>query len=134
MEQEVYIVLLNGMPLSTFIAYYLIGIGGVLIFFLSNLHTAITTDPNTPNTWSWKAFIKGGIRLTLALITLAFSIVYFKEMAPFLFNIAPDLITENDTIVNINGFSSLLMGIGIDHICKGLISMTYGGAKLIKKQ
>jgi hypothetical protein len=128
MDEEVYKLLLNGMEFKHFIVYYAIGIVGALMFFLSNLFKAIKTDSNTPNIWSWKAFLKGGIRMVLSFVSLAFAIIYFKEFSPFLFK------TSNEVIVDVNGFSALCLGMGIDGIWKGILKVgTPITTKIVKR-
>jgi hypothetical protein len=124
-DEETYKLLLNGMPFREFIVYYLIGMVGALMFFLGNLYNAIGHDPDTPNKWSWRHFIKGAIRVFLSLTSLAFAIIYFKEFSPFLFN------TTQSTVVDVNGFSALCLGIGIDRIWKGVL---HTGSQVIKKR
>ena len=132
MDEEVYNLLLNGMPFKHFIVYYVIGVAGGLVFFLGNVYNSIKTDTTTPNHWSWRAFIKGGIRVFLMLITLAFGIVYFPEISPILFNVTD---FEMDVaMVDINSKSAFLMGIGIDRLWKALLSVSESGAKAVLKK
>ena len=122
-DPEVAKLLLNGMSFKHFLVYFMIGMIGALMFFLGNLYSAIKTDTGTPFKWSWKAFMKGGIRVLLSLTSLAFSIIYFKEMSPFLFNIT------GDGIVDVNGFSALCLGIGIDRLWKGVLHVGHESIK-----
>lgn len=132
MDEEVYKLLLNGMPFKTFIVFYLSGLAGSLLFFLGNVYKSIKTDPTTPNRWSWRAFIKGGIRVLLSLISLAAAIIYFPDISPILFNIDNGL--ELGAMVDINAKSAFLLGVGIDRIWKGLLSASESGAKAVIKK
>ena len=122
-DPEVAKLLLNGMSFKHFLVYFMIGMIGALMFFLGNLYSAIKTDTGTPFKWSWKAFMKGGIRVLLSLTSLAFSIIYFKEISPFLFNIT------GDGVVDVNGFSALCLGIGIDRLWKGVLHVGHESIK-----
>jgi hypothetical protein len=124
MESNVTEILLNGMPLGQFIGYYIIGMAGALMFFLGNLYKGITQDTSTPMKFSWRYFVKGLIRVVLSLTTLAFGILYFSELSPFLFQL-----TEGQ-FVEINGFSALLLGIGVDSLWKKLLAVGIDGAKV----
>lgn len=116
MQDEFKELFLNGMSLSHFIFYYAMGLIGILMFFLVNLYSAIKTDPKTPPKWSWRAFLRGGIRLLLSLASLALAVLYFKELSPYIFN------TTDGIQIDINGFSSFMLGVLIDRLWKSLMS------------
>ena len=128
MNEEMQAILLNGMPLGEFVAYYLVGVVGIAFFFLSNLLTAIESDPNTPGTFRWVYFIRGLIRVVLALMALGLGIIYFSELMQFIMEV------PEGADVEINGFSALLLGIGVDGLSKKLVSVSIGGYQGIKKQ
>jgi hypothetical protein len=128
---EVTEILLNGMPINEFISFYLIGAVGALMFFLGNLYKGITQNVDTPMTFSWRYFVRGLIRVVLALTSLAFGIIYFSDLSKYLFNL------QEGQTAELNGFSALLLGIGIDGLWKKLLQVgiegSRAGAKAIKK-
>jgi hypothetical protein len=127
MSPEIVEILLNGMSFEKFIGFYLIGATGALMFFLSSVYNAIKKDITTPMNFSWKYFMRGMIRIILALISLSFAIVYFSDFSKHLFNLS------DGQIVELNGFSALLMGVGIDDLWKKLLSAGASGAKAGEK-
>jgi TRAP-type C4-dicarboxylate transport system permease large subunit len=124
---EVTEILLNEMPLGQFIGFYLIGTVGALMFFLGNLYKGITQDISTPMKFSWKHFVKGFIRVVLALVTLAFGIIYFSDLSQHLFSLSEGQVAE------LNGFSALLLGIGVDGLWKKLLQAGVDGMKVTEK-
>lgn len=128
MNEEMQAVILNGMPLGQFVAYYLVGVFGIAFFFLSNLLKAIETDPTTPRTFQWIYFVKGLIRVVLALMALAFGIVYFSELMGYIVDV------PQGAEVEITGFSALLVGISVDQLSKKLVSLSIGSYKGIQKR
>ena len=130
MNEEVYTFMLNGMPLKTFIEMFLMGLIGAILFYLGKIYKAL--NPNTPRLkLSVRDVIRGLIKMILSLSSLAVFIIYFKEMSPFFFNIIE---TEHDHIVDINGKSSLLLGIGIDRLWNILLNMGSAGIKMKPKR
>lgn len=129
MDNEVYQLLLNGMPIKEFLVYYIFGIAGALSFFLYSVWNAINEDSNTPSKFSWKFLLKGTIRVVLSLITLAFVVIYFKQISPFMFDV-----TNTDVDVKINGFSAFLAGVSIDTIWKALLGVGKKGTTTIVKK
>ena len=106
-------ILLNGMPLHEFVIFYLVAIGGMLMFFLHNLYTSIKTDINTPITFHWRYFWKGLIRVILSVLSLPAGIVFFGEISLMVF--------ATETPAELNALSALLLGIGVDRLWKGLL-------------
>jgi hypothetical protein len=115
MDEEVAGLLLNGMPLKQFIVFYLVAVGGALIFFLHNLYTSIKVDSSTPMTFQWKYFIKGLIRVIMSLVSLAFGIIFFTDISLIIF--------ATDQPVELNALSAFLMGVGVDRLWKGLLGV-----------
>ena len=136
-NEEVAKLLLNGMPFREFIIFYLTGIFGIVIYFLGNLFVALENDSSTPKHWSWRAFLKGGIRLFLSITGLAFGIIFFKELSPYLFNLSGMSSMPNDVVIDVNMLSAFLLGLIIDRVVKGglhiLIKSYNKGTNLIKK-
>lgn len=116
--------LLNGMTIGHFFVYYLVGVFGIAYVFLGNLLKAIESDPTTPRTFQWVYFVKGLIRVILALMSLAFGILYFSELMSYIMEVPEGVEVE------INGFSALIMGIGIDGLSKRLVSASIDGYKI----
>lgn len=126
MDEEVYSLLLNGMPLKTFLGMFLMGVIGALLFYLGKIYKAL--NPNTPKLkLSVRDVIRGLIKMILSLSSLAVFIIYFKEMSPFFLNIAD---TDHEHIVDINGKSALLLGLGIDRLWNTLLNLGAGATKL----
>lgn len=128
MNEDMQSILLNGMPIGVFLAYYLVGVFGIAFLFLSNLLKAIESDPSTPRTFKWIYFIKGLVRLVLALMALAFGIVYFSELMGYIAEV------PEGAEVEITGFSALLVGISVDQLSKKLVSLSLSSYKVVKKQ
>jgi mannose/fructose/N-acetylgalactosamine-specific phosphotransferase system component IIC len=116
-HQETYNLLLNGMPFEKFIVYFIFGFLGIAIFYLTNVYNGMKNNQGTPKHFSWFFFWKGTIRMILSLITLSLVIIFFKDIAPFLLN------TSENIPVELNGFSSLLIGTGIDGAWNMLIGI-----------
>lgn len=129
MSEDVTGLLLNGMPINIFLVYYFYGIVGILMFYLGSAWKAMNSDTTTPSTFSWRLFFKGAIRVVLSVITLFFIIIYFKDFSPFIFNLP-----EGSDKVEINGFSSLFSGIGIDSTWKFILGISKGSSDSIKRK
>jgi len=125
MDEEVAGLLLNGMPFKQFIVFYLVAVGGVLLFFLHNLYKAIKVDTDTPMTFKWPYFIKGLIRVIMSLVSLAFGIIFFEEISMIIF--------ATEQPVELNALSALMMGIGVDRLWKGLLGVSNDIAKYMSK-
>lgn len=126
MDEEVAGLLLNGMPLKQFIVFYLIAVGGALIFFLHNLYTSIKEDSSTPMTFKWRYFVKGLIRVVMSLVSLAFGIIFFGEISLIIF--------ATDQPVELNALSAFLMGVGVDRLWKGLLGVSNQTRKAVAKK
>lgn len=129
MDEEIYTLLLNGMPFKTFLGFFLLGMAGAFMFYLGKLYKKINQPVREEI--SWRRFIAGAIHLILSVMSLAVCIIYFKEISPFLFNITD---SEHQHVVNVNGFSSLMLGMAIDRLWTSLLQASQGGAKLFKKR
>ena len=130
MDGEVYSMLLNGMPVKTFLGMFLMGLIGAMLFYLGKIYKALS--PNTPRLkLSVRDVVRALIKMVLSLSSLAVFIIYFKEMSPFFFNITD---TDHEHIVDINGKSALLLGIGIDRLWNIILNIGAGGVKLMSKR
>jgi len=114
------------MPFKQFIVFYLVAVGGVALFFLHNLYTSIKLDVSTPPTFVWKYFIKGLIRVVMSLLSLAFGIIFFKEISLIIF--------ATDQPVELNALSAFMMGIGVDRLWKGLLGVSDQTRKAVAKK
>lgn len=119
--KEVFEIWLDGMSVGRFLAMYLAACAGMIIFFLDDVSKGIRKNPETPQGFSWKHFIKGMIRLIINLITLFFVIVNYKDIMETIFQAQATL----------NGASALVAGISIDAIVKRLVGWTYEGKKVV---
>lgn len=127
MSQEITDMILNGFGPNQFAVLYIGGVIGALMIFLWNLYEGITLDPKTPFNWSWVHFIRGGIRVVISLVSLAFVILYFDEMSVWFFELEPG----QEVFLNMK--SAFFLGLGIDGLVKKLMSAGIGGAKATKK-
>lgn len=130
MDEQLYSTLLNGMAFKTFLGLFLVGAIGALLFYLGKIYKAL--NPNQPKLkLTVREVIRGLIKAILSFSSLALIIIYFKELSPFFLDIAD---TEHEHVVDINGKSALLLGLGIDRLWDGILTLGAGGAKLMKRQ
>lgn len=126
MEGEVHKLLLNGMPFGEFIVFYVFALAGALSFFLFSLYKAIKTDLRTPNWFSWKHFSMGAIRVTLSVLLLALSIIFWKQISMVIFAV--------EEPVTLNGWSSFMLGTLIDRLLEAVLGGGKGAGKFIMKR
>jgi len=74
-DGDVIKILLNGIPLSTFIAFYISGLLGSILSYSISVRVAIRTDSKTSNTFKWKEFKLKIWRVITGVIALAAVIV-----------------------------------------------------------
>ena len=117
MEDEVRTILLNGMPVVEFIAYYLAGLFGAFVWFLIKTLRAISKDPETAGRFQWRYFWRGFVKFILTLIILPWVVIYFEDYGPFimqgLFGF-PQLAEGQDLLMEINAGSAALIGFFLD--------------------
>lgn len=130
MDTEVYSTLLNGMPMKTFLGFFLVGVIGAMLFYLGKIYKAL--NPNQPRIHlTGRDIARGVIKGILSLSSLALIIIYFKELSPFFLNITD---SDHEHVVDINGKSALLLGLGIDRLWNTLLGLSEGGVKMIKRR
>jgi len=105
-------ILLNGMPLSTFIAFYIAGLVGVIISFGINVHQAVKKDNATHQKFKWVDLKFKAIRWATSILLLAVGIVFNKEI------LAAGL--ESASPIELTLWASLLVGMGTDQLGKKL--------------
>ncbi len=130
MKDEVVNILLDGMPVARFVAFYLVGLVGMLVLFARQVNQSIKTNPNTPDYFSWKRLFSATsiTRLLLSVVVLALAVTHYEELMMRLFNVV-----ESGPI---NVVGALILGVGIDKIVDGLVDTgtTVAGKALIKKK
>ena len=115
MEEEIGKLLLNGVPLPQFIAFYIAGSVGAVFSFAINVGSDIKKDKATPGKFS-KAHFKVKIwRFVSAIITLALIIVFNKEILGFLL--------ASEGAVELTLWSSFVSGMGADRIGKRIAAI-----------
>ena len=120
MNDDVARVVLNGMPLTDFIAFYGIAVFVSLIMFIMKIHRGIKVDAKTPNKFSWRHFFKGFTKLLVTLMAIAPAIIFFKDLSPFVLNLGllgdvPEGV-DIEIVADVNAFTAFLIGFGIDRV------------------
>ncbi len=115
MSEEIIKILLDDMPIARFIAFYIIALVGMFIFFAIQVNKAVKTNPNTPSKFSWKRLfsVTTVIRLVASILALAFAVVYYEELLVMIFNV--------EIAGPINAVGALILGVSIDKIVDGII-------------
>jgi len=111
-SDDVVQILLNGIPLSQFIAFYIAGLGGVIISFGINVHQAVKHDNTTHQKFKWVDLKFKAIRWATSILLLAVGIVFNKEI------LAAGL--ESASPIELTLWASLLVGMGLDQLGKKL--------------
>lgn len=109
---DVVSILLNGIPLSQFIAFYIAGLVGALITFGINVGQAVKKDTVTPNKFKFKKLRFRLIRWMTTLLLLAVGIIFNKEIF--------GAMLSSETPIELTLWSSLLAGMGTDQLGKKL--------------
>lgn len=104
--------LLNGIPLHQFIAFYIAGLVGALITFGINVGQAVKNDTTTPNKFQLKKVKFKLVRWMTTLLLLAVGIIFNKEIFGAMLN--------SETPIELTLWSSLLAGMGTDQLGKRL--------------
>lgn len=105
-------ILLNGIPLSQFIAFYIAGLVGALITFGINIGQAVKKDVTTPNKFQLKKVRFRLVRWMTTLLLLAVGIVFHKEIL--------GVLLDSTTPIDLTLWSALLAGMGTDQLGKKL--------------
>ena len=104
---EFWIIILNGMDITHFFAYYTIALSGILIVFAYNVGDAVKYDRRSPDKFSWKRLFsfKMVLRFIINLLVLFYVITNMEAFA--------------GSVVDVK--LALLSGIGIDGLTKTII-------------
>jgi len=113
--QNVTQILLNGVPLAVFIAFYIAGIIGVFISYAINVAFAVKNDPTTSNKFKRSEFKVKVLRVVLALLLLAVGIIFPEQIWGFVFH--------SDAPIQLNLWSAFMTGMGTDRIGKGFAGL-----------
>lgn len=138
MDEDITRMLLQGITLTEFYVLFFVGIIGILARFLYNVKEGIKRDPNTPQEFRFRYFIKGLSRLSLSLIILALVIARFQEFSYLLVDVdasftIPTRLSDGNEIEVVAGITAggaFMMGLFIDDIVKRFVGK---GDKLISK-
>lgn len=138
MDEDVARMLLQGITVGEFKVLYMVGIIGIIARFLWNVIEGVRKDPNTPQKFQFRYFIKGLARLVLSLIILALVIARFQEYSYLLVNVDTSFIiptklpngNELTTVVGITAGGAFGAGLFIDDIVKRSVGK---GDRVIKK-
>jgi len=110
--EEVTKILLNGISIPNFIAFYIMGVAGAIVSLGFSVESGIRKNTTTPNKFSWGALkVKTG-RIIIAAITIALGIIFNKEILSFMFS--------SEAPVELTLWSSLIVGMGWDRLGKTL--------------
>jgi TRAP-type C4-dicarboxylate transport system permease large subunit len=112
MEEDVVKILLNGIPISQFIAFYIAGLVGAIISFGINVGQAVKNDQSTPNKFQWNRLKIKAMRWVTSLLLLAVGIIFNKEILGAGLN--------SETTIELTLWSAFLVGMGTDQLGKRL--------------
>jgi len=102
--------MLNGVLINDFVAFYLWALIGFFIVF------GFGVKSNVKKTgWSWPSFWKGWKRVMTSFLLIAVGIIFWPQISQFFFN--------SETPVELNMWSSLSIGLGLDRLRSGLKSL-----------
>jgi len=127
MDEEVTKLLLSGITQKEFVAFYLMGVTGIVVRFLADLWYGIRMDRNTPYHFQWSYFLKGFLRVVMSLIVMAFVVARFQEFSHLLVDINfpnPTRVSDgNVPVAGITAGSAFLLGLGLDEVLKKLVGL-----------
>lgn len=118
MDEEVYKILLNGVPLHQFIAFYIAGAGGALLMFIINVGQAVRKDESTAFKFKWSELKIKALRVLGTVITLAALIVFWPQIS--------SLILASETPIDLTVYSAFICGMGADQLGKKFASIKPG--------
>jgi len=104
--------LLNGIPLHQFIAFYIAGLVGIVIAFGINVGQSVKNDKTTSSTFQWNKLKFKAIRWSTSILLLAVGILFNKEILGFGL--------ESQSPIELTVWSSILVGMGLDQLGKKL--------------
>ena len=114
MEEGVAKILLNGVPLTQFIAFSIAGVIGAIFSFGINVGSDIKKNTSTPNKFSKGHFKVKIWRVGIAVISIAVFIIFNKEILGFMLS--------SETTVELTLLSSFVAGMGWDRLGKTIAS------------
>ena len=118
MNEEVRTILLNDMPVNTFVAYYIASLIGAFVWFVIKTFRGIWNDPDTPSRFSPKYFWRGLIKFGISILVLPWAVIYFPDYGPFildgLFKFPGVEDGEYDLVIEMNAGSAALIGFFVD--------------------
>lgn len=133
MDDEIKGMLLSGITEKEFMVLYLVGLIGFTVRFLAELWAGIRFDRSTPYKFQWRYFAKGGLRMVISMIVLAFVIARFQEFSHYLVDIEfpqPTRVSEgNEPIASIAVGGAFIVGLGLDEIVKRVVKVMANAAK-----
>jgi hypothetical protein len=92
---------------------------------MMQVYNGVKYDKRTPEKFSFKfLLLTSGPRIVIGFICIWAAIAYYGELSVKLLNAQEPL--------NITGFISFLMGIGIDSLIKGLLELGKNSTKIVK--
>lgn len=112
MEEDVVQILLNGIPLNQFIAFYIAGLVGAIISFGINVGQAVKKNTSTPSKFQWRTLKFKALRWVTSLLLLAVGIIFNKEIL--------GAALESTSTIELTLWSSLLVGMSTDQLGKKL--------------
>lgn len=114
MEENVAKILLNGVPLNQFIAFYIAGAVGGILSFAINVGEAVKKNSTTPSKFQWSKLKFKVLRIVGAMISLAAGIVFWPQISSFMLS--------SETPIELTLWSAFIVGMGADQLGKKLSS------------
>lgn len=121
MEDQVREILLNGMSIPKFMAFYLASLLGAFIWLLIKTMEGIAKDPKTPKKFSLKHATKGLIKFVITLLVLPWAILYFPDYGPTILDTL-FILPDGKTLIELNAGSAFVMGMSIDAFLRKIIA------------
>ncbi|MCK4823522.1 hypothetical protein KA005_47660 [bacterium] len=110
MEEDVAKLLLNGVPLTQFIAFYIAGVVGAIFSYGINVGVDVKKNTETPNKFSKRHFKVKLWRVIIAAISIAAGIIFNKEIL--------GVMLSSETSIELTLWSSFGAGMAWDRLGK----------------
>ncbi len=134
MFERILDILLVGITKEEFVAFYLLGTGGIIIRFLVDLWYGVRLDTSTPYKFQWPYFLKGFIRVIISLLALAMIIARFQDYSSIFVGIdfpVPTRVAEGtDPVSTLKAGGAVGLGLAMDEILKKMVGL---GGRAIKR-
>jgi hypothetical protein len=127
MEEPMYNMFLNGMPVQVFLVFYVWALLGSLMFFLYSLYQALRNDSRTSRKFEWRYFGQGAIRVFLSIVGLALGILFWDDWIS-------KVLFESDSVIELTGKSAFLLGTLVDRLLEALLGSGKDAGNYIKKK